>query len=433
MLPPNGIILYDSTHESIPAQFTRETSMDGYFPYGSDAGVGLGTTGGASTHAHTTAHTHGVANHTHTGYLAGAGSADTSKSPDTGGALLENHNHTHAFTSGNPSGGTTASGSINSTVSLYPAYYKFIFIKSTNYSLIPANGCVMSRYATRPGMDFHTASANRYPIGADPHTPGDVGSGAAGGTGGSHTHTHDLAHTHTPASHTHTATTGGALKNDYGAVSGKNHPTGSAGDYINTSHTHTVTLSSVTQAINAYSGTSSSADHQPPHKAVSIYKNTGSGAVMPREGDIIMTMQATLPNGWIDCDGTNSTPDMEGFYFKNPSTAATPTSGGASTHTHTTVNHSHTANGTHSHTQSVSNHVRFAPNAGGGASAAHYLDQHGQSAPAQVNQAVSAATTANDMSFNVVNNNPTYKKIRFIMATTKAVNINGGSVIFALL
>lgn len=419
MIPPNGIILYDSTHASIPSQYSRFTSMDSYFPYGADAGSGIGNTGGNSTHAHVTGHTHTLANHTHTGYLAGAGSADNSKSPDTGGALLENHDHTHAFTSGGPTGGTTASGSINSTVSLYPAYYKFIFIKSVSYSLIPVNGCVFSRHATRPGLTFHSASADKYPIGAD-------ASGNAGATGGSHTHTHDLAHTHSTTTHYHTATTGGALRNDYGAVSGKSHPTGSAGDYIDTSHTHTVTLSSVAQAINAYSGTSASANHEPPHKTVSIYKNAGSGGVMAREGDIIMTDQAALPNGWIDCDGTANTPDLESYYIKNPSSANTPGSGGNNTHTHTTASHSHTGSGTHSHTQSVSNHVRFAPNAGGGASAAHYLDQHGQSSPAQVNQAVTANTDSTGMSFDNVNNNPTYKKIRFIMATTKAVNISGG-------
>lgn len=423
MLPPNSIILYDGTHASIPtSQFSRYTDMDGVFPIGADAGVGIGDTGGDATHAHTTAHTHTVASHTHTGYLAGAGSADNSKSPDTGGALLENHDHTHAFTSGNPSGGTTASGSINSTVSLYPAYYKFIFIKATSYCLIPVSGCVFSRHATRTGLEFHTASADKFPIGAD-------AGGDAGATGGSHTHTHDLAHTHTTSTHTHTATTGGALTSLYGSSSGKNHPTGSAGDYVSSYHTHSVTLSSATQAINAYSGTSSTTNHEPIHKAVSIYKNTGTGAVMPREGDIVMTDQQTLPTGWVECDGTNSSPDLEGYFIKNPSSASTPTSGGATNHSHTTVSHSHTGNGTHSHTQSVSNHVRFAPNAGGGASAAHYLDQHGQSSPSQVNQAVTANTTSNDLTFSTVNNLPPYSKIHFIMATTNAVNISGGGIL----
>jgi hypothetical protein len=83
-----------------------------------------------------------------------------------------------------------------------------------------------------------------------------------------------------------------------------------------------------------------------------MIKNNTGGASKPKYiiGLWLGTL-ATIPQGWLLCDGNNGTPDMRGFHLKiAANTSEIGNTGGSNTHTHAASNsHTHTAGGTHSH------------------------------------------------------------------------------------
>jgi len=90
---------------------------------------------------------------------------------------------------------------------------------------------------------------------------------------------------------------------------------------------------------------------------IKVLKNETGATVTIRPGMIIMTTESSLPTGWVDCDGSNSTPNLQDHYIKN---TTVDLEAGSNTHSHS-QSHSHTF-GAHTHPYTT------ATNANGGLS-----------------------------------------------------------------
>jgi hypothetical protein len=416
MIAPNVIIPYDSTHASIPAGFTRETALDGKYPKGAPNATEPNQTGGASTHTHTSpAHSHTLADHSHSGRTDWA--ARTADETTGSGSGPLDQDHYHNFNFAGRSGGTTSADAVTySAVSNEPPYYTVIFIKASQYAFIPANGMVLSASTSRASLTFHSASAGKFLKGA--------GTGAnAGSTGGSSTNVHDISHSHTAQGHTHSGTTAGATPN---SASPDNGGTNALGD-----HTHSLTLTSGTQGINAFSGTLTTAETvEPGYRTLNAFKNAGASPIMPIPGDVAMWLGslATIPSGWYVCDGNNGTPDMRDRFIKISASASSTTTGGSHTHTHASQAHSHTSSGTHTHGQSVSNHSGNKGLLGNAHIVAvpNFNHNQGAQSTSSTTAGYDAGTTTADSS----NNEPEYRTVAYIQMKFSTV---GGSFLFNMI
>lgn len=389
MLPPNSIIPFDGNHADIPTGFTRDTRFDGKFIKGTSSG--WGTTGGNATHTHTVTHTHTIASHTHTGTTHDARdiAAQNGAGNSGGNATMHSHGITTNSTGSEATGSTAAS--LTATSSL-PPYYTVIFIKATNYNLIPENGMIF-RTSTRTGLTYHSNSENKFLLGSD--------TGAnAGSTGGSTSHSHTQSHTHTANAHSHTATT---TRTDYGNCEGGVTSAKPAGEW----HSHTFGVTSDAQAMNSDTTSSSTSTVQPYHKTILHFKATARTLV--KEGDIVLTTEATNPIGWNTCDGTNSTPNMVGFFVKNTQTNGTID--GSNTHSHS-LTHSHTGSSTHTHTWDQYSSYSGTQDGSWG-SGKTWIGNHRHErniAPS----AVTANYSSNTTTSTETNNEPPYIQVKFI-------------------
>ena len=66
--------------------------------------------------------------------------------------------------------------------------------------------------------------------------------------------------------------------------------------------------------------------------------NVPIGTIIPWVKDLTGT--PSLPTGWLECDGTNGTPNLTDFRFLRGVSGATGGTGGAVSHTHTPTNNS---------------------------------------------------------------------------------------------
>lgn len=309
--------------------------------------------------------------------------------------------HTHTYTTGAVSGGTTNATTANyDSVSNDPPYYTVIFIKSTGYSTIPNNAMVFSASTTRTDFDFHTGSANKFLKGA--------GTGAnAGGTGGSTTNIHNINHTHTTNTHTH----GSGNTNGTGSTGGNSDTSGSS---YPPNHIHSFSVGAGTQDLNAYTNLTTTETVQPAYTTLNAFKNTSGSSKIPAVGDIALWLGtlATIPVGWKLCDGTNDTPDMRGRYYKNPSSASASTTGGSNTHTHASQSHQHTSNGSHSHSVSFGTTSGTLGRTGSGSVKVASAGSHAHST-ANSNDATATYASANT-SADSSSNEPEYRTVAFI-------------------
>ena len=346
MIATNVIIPFDGNHAEIPSGFTRATTLDGLYPKATAVSTNPNTTGGTSTHTHTSAaHSHTLASHTHA-YSLSAITAIPNKDHGSTGLYA----HSHSGTTGGSSGGTTdTTAATYGAFSNDPSYYTVIFIKATGSRNIPNNAMVLKEGTTRTNLTFHTDSANKFLKGA-------ATSANSGGTGGSTTNIHSLSHTHGVNTHTQANSTCGGATNQI-----RNAPNGNAGGRIIRSHTHTVSVQAGSQAINTYSSSLTTVETvEPAYRKINAFKNDSGGNVSPMIGDIGLWLGtlSNIPSGWVLCDGTHSTPDMRSKFLKINSSATTTSTGGSNTHTHTSQSHNHTSSGTHTHTgNNTGNHT----------------------------------------------------------------------------
>ena len=239
MIAPNIIIIWPSTNASIPSGFTRETTLDSKFTRGTAASTDPNTTGGATTHTHTSsAHSHTMSSHTHLIFLHQAGGNDNNSDSDGSESFSIDHYHSVNI-AGVTNGGLSSVTSTYASVSNNPPYYEVIFIKASGYSFIPNGSIIMESDTTIPtgfancdGTGGTPDLRNKYLLGA--------GTGAdSGTTGGSLTNIHDLTHTHTETAHGHSqAVAGGAS-----AAGGSRGQSGNT--YVHQGHTHNAILNDV--------------------------------------------------------------------------------------------------------------------------------------------------------------------------------------------
>lgn len=345
-IPAGCIIAWPGTAGSIPAGFTRCTSLDASHTQGAAPGSGGGGTGGSLTaHVHDATHGHGtIASHTHGGITSTAPTGTNSTL--LGGStspLGDDASHTHAGnTSGSGSDTSTSTSTSWSSVSIEPAWYGVIWIQSNGTPTgIPVNAVCWWNGASAPtSFTQHAASEGLYLKGAAP-------GGNGGTTGGSNTpHTHSSAsHGHNSVGHTHTSSSGApSFDNDSNGAG--------AGTAAAAGHVHSVTVSSATEgSTSTGSGaTSGTAVNDPPF--TTLLAIAASSAAAPL-GIICLWLGslASVPSGWALCDGSAGTPDLRSRFIRAAVAGGgdVGTVGGASTHSHSNgTTHSHDANG-HTH------------------------------------------------------------------------------------
>lgn len=422
MLAPNIVIPFDGQHANIPAGFSRDTTFDSKIPRHSNTGVG--GTGGSDTHTHTTqAHQHALNSHTHSvsfGTYTAPASSHVSISEENSFDGISTHGHSSANSSTTGSANSSSDNFTTGSGSTLPPYYSVIFIKSNGYKAVPPNGIMYTQ----------TSLANLVLCDGNNGTPNltdkilrGAGTGAdAGTTGGTSNHTHSMNHSHASgASHTHTGTSGARSGTTFRRVNQNPNP----GAYISKNHTHTYTTGSATANIDSYSGTSAGdAQIYPPFYTLKPYKNMSGVNQMVEVGAIAMTTEATLPVGWVLCDGNNGTPNLGTNFIKCHTTAGN--TGGASTHTHPNHSHTHTSP-SHSHTGTTDTGTPSSRTADGGNSATQAsLNSHTHS----LSTDSVVATYANaDIVFDAGSSIPAYLEVKYIMATQAALGGGSASVI----
>jgi hypothetical protein len=339
-VPQNVILFWFGANASIPAGWSRETSLDSKFIAGAADGVNPGGTGGSATHTHTVidhthtqnSHTHSISLATHTPSLTGA---------NTSGNVVTSHSHTasksHTATNQNASVTLDAASS-------EPTYRTAIFVKSAGTHDVPAGVVGLFNSNTPPTGWYLCDGNNSTPDMNAKYVKGAAGSGDGNSTGGASTHTHtNTAHNHTQDSHgnaeTANSNTGGSAT--YGSSV-------SNGSQVN--HYHVVTLTGQTATNNTASVTINSANTEVVRRALAFVQNNTGGLKNSLIGVWIGTL-ASIPTHWYLCNGSNGTPDMRS-YFVLGTTGATGGTGGNNGHNHTATAHTHTQNA-HTHTVSV--------------------------------------------------------------------------------
>lgn len=416
---PVGIMaVWAGTAASIPAGFTRETSLDTrYVKMVVNGSTDPGGTGGSTTHDHPfPVHTHTGAAHTHVG--PGTGSklsdgTDNVTSVNNNGGMPNTHAHGTSATSSATA--TTANSSTPTnfdTATSNSPWYEMIFIKSDGSPVgFPANAITFYNGAAPSGWTAHAGSANRFWKGAAAAGNG----GSTGGTGDAHGHT-SATHDHASGgTHTH-----GASPTDTSGVGDIDGPAGPAGVHC-AIHTHTVTGNTGTGAPTyqtVVASTTSNGDVAPPwFKLLPIENTSGAGKTTVGVIGMWTGTLATVPNRWKICDGNNGTPNvLDKYVLGAANSGEVGNTGGATTHTHTTgANHVHAMN-THSHTMPANTDTYVGVNTNfSGAASRSFVNSHSHSIGGSTNTdgsgnsgGTAAAATANS------SNDPVHTRIAYV-------------------
>lgn len=188
------------------------------------------------------------------------------------------------------------------------------------------------------GWARETTLDGKYPKGAPAATNPNSTGGAA-----NHSHT-SPAHSHTIANHTHTYS--------LGSIGGGAGASSSSPQSITEHHTHTGTSGAANGGTTSSdTGTYGSVSNDPPFYEVVFIKSAGG---ILANGIMAYFADTSIPSGWQNSDGTNSTPDVRNKYLKGAGTGNNAgATGGSTTNVHP-LNHTHTAN-SHTHDAAPSN------------------------------------------------------------------------------
>jgi hypothetical protein len=347
-IPSGFIVGWPSTVGSIPSGWSRVTALDGLFPRGS-AATTSGATGGTASHQHTTpGHEHHINSHTHSvGGSTGSSNSSTTSARFNGASQQQaDQPHTHTRAANTGSGGAATSGSASpatDSANNLPAYRDVIWIQSNGSPAAFTAGTLVYSAETVAGWADDASSSGRYLRGA--------GTGANGGaTGGSNTHSHTVAsHSHTGASHSHSLGNTG-LSNPLSTIEAGD---GSSQPEWLPRHTHpqTVGSSSTGSTNSSDGGVTDTVSLEPPNRRLRILANL-AGGLQTRMIGLYRGDAGALPATMVRCDGSNGTPDMRDWFARERGADSLGTTGGATTHSHTTGSHSHTMS-SHTHTTSV--------------------------------------------------------------------------------
>lgn len=417
-IPPGVIGVWPSTVASIPAGWTRVTSLDARFVRQiPNASTNPGGTGGGLTDHTYVAHPHTYSHSQHTfgSGVGNEGDGGTSVQAGAPTAFSASAFHSHSAIPDSPS----ISASNNSSPSTWsahidPAHLTVIFIQSDGTPTGWAVNMVLWNNGAAPtGWSAYGSLDNRLHRGA-------AGAADGGTQAGNDSHTHTAAHSHAVGgTHTHVVTLGTP---DATAT----HFVGSGGnDSSNDTHTHAVgTSTSGSNPTNSDSSTESSGtgDQAPAWQKMRAIQKTGS--ISTTAGVIAMWLGtiATVPTSFKLCDGTSGTPNLsQGNFVRAAATdGEVGNTGGAATHSHSTgAGHTHTsAATTHSHTMSATsggNSAQHATAVVAGAVVAYFLHNHSVSVTATTTDLGTSSSAGTTVAANTVNA-PTYTEIAYIQA-----------------
>lgn len=339
-IPADLILAWPGTVGTIPSGWTRVTTMDGFYPVGSN-GTGVPVaSGGSATHDHTTpGHTHQVAAHSHpVGGSTGTSNASTTSARFNGASQPQaDQPHSHALPSSSGSHGAQNAGNAapdTDTADNLPATRTVIWIESDGSQAQYPVGVLGWATEDVSGWESDANSTGRFLRGAPAAGDGGVNSGAA-------THTHAVdAHTHSGFSHDHSL-----------AATGLSNPSSSqeAGTGASTPrwlprHTHPTNIIAISSGTlnSAGGGTTGAGDMEPPNRRLRTLINTGGGTQTRIIGLYLGTVAALDPLLTL-CDGNNGTPDMRTWFVRDVGADSVNSTGGGSVHSHTTPSHTHTA------------------------------------------------------------------------------------------
>jgi hypothetical protein len=409
-IPDDMILGWPGTAASIPSGWTRVTSLDGYYPRGSSGTGAPSATGGAASHSHTTpGHTHQIAAHSHSiGGSTGTSNSSTTSARFNGASQPQaDQPHSHSRPSSSGSAGpynTSSTAPGTSAANNEPPSRTVIWIKSDGSQANYPTGCLGWATEAVSGWTNDADSAGRYLKGA-------AGGGNGGANAGSATHTHSVnAHAHNGVSHDHSI----------GATGLSNPSSSSEAGYGSSTprwlprHTHPLNIAAAsTGNTNSVGGGNTNAVNlEPPNRRLQVLRNTGGGT-QTRIIGLYVGAVADLDPLLTLCNGSNGTPDMRTYFARDRGSDSINSTGGSSSHSHTTPSHTHDI-GNHSHTIDVlaSTTGSFeAPSFGDLGSSPTTNHDHSGGSTASASPNVSSAGSGNT---NSVSHLPVYKEVHFV-------------------
>lgn len=348
----DALLFWPNSAATIPSGWDRYTILDARFLVGTSS-FGSQTTGGSTTHTHTTnAHTHTQGSHVHTLSVTGASNGRFS-AQILGSLAAADAAHTHVSSSSQPATATNQNTTVVTDASAeLPPYFKMILIKRFGITNMPKFSVVFtddhnqdfSNFLVCDGNDGAPDLVNRYVLGA-------TASGDGGATGGAATHTHtEAGHTHTQNSHTHADSNFG---NSSAVQNGTANALGTSA--VRSGHHQATNIQTVTATNQNATATFSTESSDFSYMKLFPIQAAGAGfevdfpetCIVPYVGTDLSVLTAA---GWYYCDGQNGTPDLRSRYVKGTILQKEiGETGGSNTHLHTSIAHTHTQN-SHTHT-----------------------------------------------------------------------------------
>ena len=345
MAIPAGIIVgWPGSAASIPPGWSRVNALDGRYLKGiPNASTNPGATGGSATHTHTTPeHSHDMA-HTHGSTTTASASPANTRLGDSPNVSVA-ATHTHSVPASGPAEPSTSSSASNVTEAESNEQDRLtvIWIESDGTpESIPAGAVAYGSSAEIPaGWSHRTDTAGRYLRGAT--------AGANGGSlqAGNATHTHGVFHLHS-TSHTHSPGGTGRTGTPSSTTTIR---TGTGITFASPIHSHAIGYASSTLSSVSADAFVASATNDIPHRKYPVIQSSG-GRLVPGIIAVWRGTLATIPAGWVLCDGTNGTPNLLGVFVKGANSqlsdvgdsggSAGHAHGAGTPHTHATTSHNH--------------------------------------------------------------------------------------------
>ena len=235
---------------------------------GAGTSADAGTTGGATSHAHTVNHTHTGVTHTHSG--TSGGNSDGCKKieyPGGGGpGVVCNHTHTITLNANSAETGNAYTGTAGSAETVEPAYKKLGAIQNNSGGPSKPRGIIglwLGNLSSIPQGWFLCNGSVNTPDMRDKHLKIASTTGEHGNTGGSNTHSHAASNSHShTGTGTHTHTGSASHRSSEGG-------TGVSSHHVSRDHSHGLaSVSSNTSSWASATISADSANNEPAYRTV---------------------------------------------------------------------------------------------------------------------------------------------------------------------
>jgi hypothetical protein len=166
-----------------------------------------------------------------------------------------------------------------------------------------------------------------------------------GGTGGALTHSHaTTSHQHT-GNHVHTVPNSGNGSGSSNRDAATTNPPA-----VHAHNTNPNTVDPTSNTLTGDTPASSSDNHEPAFYKVIFIKSNGTPLGVPSNGVALWSNAGGAPTNWNLCDGAAGRPDLRSVFLKGADAGGdSGGTGGAATHTHSIVTHTHTTPFAHAH------------------------------------------------------------------------------------